>query len=286
MEKNLTALMSAFVRSYHIKNSNIKVYYDKYADKIITTEEYNLIKENLTNGMSFFEIDENAIDKLTWIVNKRMGQTVLGRSAFNKRALDNAIKLGCKQYLVYASGYDTSTLSCNIKSFEIDRPEMIDDKIKRLNNLNNNIEFIKADFQDNNWINNIVKSSYNKNLISFNSLLGISYYLTKDEFKNMLLSISNIIKEGSTIIFDYETNNESIESTLNKKLASSAGEKMKAKYCYKEIEKILEECNLKIYEHLDAKNITKEFFYDYNTLNPNLKIIMPDNIAFLLAVKK
>lgn len=286
MKKNLTALMSAFVRSYHIKNSNIKVYYDKYADKIITTEEYNLIKENLTNGMSFFEIDENAIDKLTWIVNKRIGQTVLSRSAFNKRALDNAIKLGCKQYLVYASGYDTSTLTYNIKSFEIDRPEMIDDKIKRLNNLNNNIEFIKADFQDNNWINNIIKSSYNKNLISFNSLLGISYYLTKDEFKNMLLSISNIIKEGSTIIFDYETNNESIESTLNKKLASSAGEKMKAKYSYKEIEKILEECNLKIYEHLDAKNITKEFFYNYNTLNPNLKIIMPDNIAFLLAVKK
>jgi len=52
------------------------------------------------------------------------------------------------------------------------------------------------------------------------------------------------------------------------------------------LEKILEECNLKIYEHLDAKNITKEFFYNYNTLNPNLKIIMPDNIAFLLAVKK
>ena len=39
--------------------------------------------------------------------------------------LDTAIKIGYKQYLVYASGYDTSSIGKNIKCFEIERPEMI-----------------------------------------------------------------------------------------------------------------------------------------------------------------
>lgn len=286
MEKNLTALMSAFVRSYHIKNSNIKVYYDNYADKILTEKEYDFIKNSLINGSDFFKVDISVQDKLTWIVNKRIGPTVLGRSAFNKRALGNEIKLGCKQYLVFASGYDTSALFCKIKAFEIDRPEMMDDKIKRLSNINNNIEFIKADFSDYNWIKSIINSSYDKSLKSFSSLLGISYYLTKDEFKNMLFSISNIIKDGSSVVFDFELKEDSMEENLNKKLADGAGEAMKSKYSYEDMEEILEECGLKIYEYLSGDSITKEFFYDYNTLNPDLKITMPDNISFVLAVKK
>ena len=66
-----------------------------------------------------------------------------------------AIKIGCKQYLVYGSGYDTSTIGKNIKCFEIDKERMIKDKINRLksNNINiSNIEFIKEDFTDKNWI--------------------------------------------------------------------------------------------------------------------------------------
>ena len=34
MNKNMTALVSAFARIYHIKNSNIKIYNDMYAEKI------------------------------------------------------------------------------------------------------------------------------------------------------------------------------------------------------------------------------------------------------------
>ena len=286
MEKNLTALMSAFIRSYHIKNSNIKVYFDDYADKILMEDEYNLIRDSLIKGSEFFTFDESVQDKVAWIINKRIGASVLGRSAFNKRTLDNAIRLGCKQYLVYASGYDTSALSCKIRSFEIDRPEVINDKVKRLKVFNNNIEFLKANFCDDDWIKNVLKSSYDKNLLSFNSLLGISYYLTKDEFKNMLLKISDIIKEGSSIVFDFETDEISPESALISKLASGVHEEMKSKYSYKDLEKMLEECGLKIYEYLDSASIMKEFFYNYNTLNPDLKIIMPDNVAFVLAVKK
>ena len=47
MNKNMTALVSAFARIYHIKNSNIKIYNDMYAEKIITDNEYNEISINM-----------------------------------------------------------------------------------------------------------------------------------------------------------------------------------------------------------------------------------------------
>lgn len=289
--KNMTALVSAFVRCYHYKNSNIKIYSDKYSEKIITKEEYNKIYQNMSQKINFFNPNfvGNKDEAMKWIVNNQIGPSVLGRSAFNKRSLDIAIRINCKQYLVYACGYDTSCIDQKIKCFEIDKSEMIKDKINRLKKSNidtNNINFIECDFTNKDWNKNILKSSYDKTLISFNSLLGISYYLTKKEFKQMIKQISEIICKGSSILFDYQTCDKSHEIVINKQLALEAKEKMKSKYTYQELMKILADNNMEIYEYLNYHDITNEFFYDYNTLNPNNKIIAPKGVAYILAVKK
>lgn len=289
--KNMTALVSAFVRCYHDKKSNIKIYRDKYVQYILNSEEYVAILNNMSDGIKFFNPKFNGTkeEAIKWIVNNQIGPSVLGRSAFNKKSLETAISIGCKQYLIYASGYDTSSIGKNIKCFEIDRVEMIENKIKRLedNNIDiSNIEFIKTDFTNNNWFDSVLNSSYSKSLTSFNSLLGISYYLTKEEFNNMIEQISNNICEGSSILFDYQTDKYSKETSINEKLASATKEEMKAKYSYDEIEKILSNNNMRIYEYLNNEDITNKYFYDYNTLNPNDKIIAPEGIAYILAVKK
>lgn len=290
-EKNMMALVSLFVRYYHHKNSNIKVYDDKNCDKVLTFEEYLNIKESMIDGIKYFNpsFKGKEDDAILWIVNNQIGPSVLGRSAFNKKMLKNAIKLGCKQYLVYASGYDTSSLDYNIKCFEIDKKSMIEDKINRLkkNNVNiDKIEFIKADFTKDKWTCKLLKSSYNKKEISFNSLLGISYYLDKKDFENIVSKISDITCEGSALLFDFQTNEESIKTKINEQLAIGANECMKAKYSYQEIENMLSLNEFKIYEYLNDSDITKEFFYNYNTLNPNNKIIAPKGVCYLLAVKK
>ena len=95
---------------------------------------------------------------------------------------------------------------------------------------------IKFDFTTDEWINSIINSDYDRNKISFNSLLGISYYLTYDEFSNMIKNISNIICDGSSIIFDYPTYEQSDTSKCNESLAIASNNKMKSKYTYKEIE--------------------------------------------------
>ena len=88
------------------------------------------------------------------------------------------------------------------------------------------------------------------------------------------------------MLFDFQTNEESIKTKINEQLALGANERMKAKYSYQEIETILSLNGFKIYEYLNDSDITNEFFYNYNTLNPNNKIIAPKGVCYLLAVKK
>lgn len=290
MNKNMTALVSAFARLYHIKNSNIKIYNDMYAEKIITEDEYYEISTNMKNGISFFNPNYKGTDPLKLIVNNNLAPSVLARSIFNEYHLFNEINLGLKQYIILASGYDTSAFKVNnkLKIFELDKKEMIEDKLNRVNNAKldiTNITYIKTDF-NNDWINDLTINNYNLNEKTFCSMLGISYYLDKETFKNTIKQLSNIIPKGSTILFDYPNTFETKKEKLNQQLAKGANEEMKSVYSYKDIENIAEDSNMLIYEHLNHNDIDNTYFYDYNTLNPNDKIIAPIGISYVMLVKQ
>lgn len=290
MNKNMTALVSAFARLYHIKNSNIKIYNDMYAEKIITEDEYYEISTNMKSGISFFNPNYKGTDPLKLIVNNNLAPSVLARSIFNEYHLFNEINLGLKQYIILASGYDTSAFKVNnkLKIFELDKKEMIEDKLNRINNAKldiTNITYIKTDF-NNDWINDLTINNYNLNEKTFCSMLGISYYLDKETFKNTIKQLSNIIPKGSTILFDYPNTFETKKEKLNQQLAKGANEEMKSVYSYKDIENIAEDSNMLIYEHLNHNDIDNTYFYDYNTLNPNDKIIAPIGISYVMLVKQ
>lgn len=290
MNKNMTALVSAFARLYHIKNSNIKIYNDMYAEKIITEDEYYEISTNMKSGISFFNPNYKGTDPLKMIVNNNLAPSVLARTIFNEYHLFNEINLGLKQYIILASGYDTSAFKVKnkLKIFELDKKEMIEDKLNRVNNAKldtTNITYIKTDF-NNDWINDLTINNYNLNEKTFCSMLGISYYLDKETFKNTIKQLSNIIPKGSTILFDYPNTFETKKEKLNQQLAKGANEEMKSVYSYKDIENIAEDSNMLIYEHLNHNDIDNTYFYDYNTLNPNDKIIAPIGISYVMLVKQ
>lgn len=292
-EKNMTALISCFARCYHYKNNDIRVFSDNMAEKILSKEEYNNISKEMVKGIKFFNPTFSGSDEdaLRWIVNNQLSPSVLGRSAFCEKSLENAYGLGCRQYLIFASGYDTFGYRNNLgdlKVFEIDREVMINDKIRRLdlNNVNHDlVNYVKCDFTDKNWVNKINESSYHNDRLSFCSLLGISYYLSKDEFYGMLKNISNMICEGSSIVVDYPSYEESKSTLINEKLASGAGEEMKSKYSFNELEKELSNMGLYIYEHLNDEEMTKEYFENYNKNNKD-KMVAPKSVGYCLVVKK
>lgn len=290
--KNITALISAYARYYHA-NYPIKIFDDNIASLLLTAKEKEVISESLAKGIHYF--NKNFVgtkdEALRWIIDNQISPIMLARSAYAEKALERDLKLGCKSYLIFASGFDSYAYRSNskLKIFEIDKKTMIENKkerIKKANLFNSKVTYISTDFTKKNWFKDIIKSGYNQTEKSFSSLLGITYYLTKKEFINTLMDINSNISEGSTIIFDYPTKEESVIINKNAELASLAGEKWKAKYSYLEIEKMLEKNNFLIYEHLNSKEITKHFFSQYNEKNKEHLMCAPKGIEYILAVKK
>ena len=93
MLNNMTALVSCFARSYHTLNSNIKIYDDKYARKMLSDDEYNNISLSMTSGIEFFDSSYEGNNTLGFIVNNHLAPAVLARSSFNERHLNNEIRL-------------------------------------------------------------------------------------------------------------------------------------------------------------------------------------------------
>ena len=71
------------------------------------------------------------------IVDNQLSPYVLGRSAYCEKMLQNEQKLGCRQYILFASGYDTYSVrnkNQDLRVFELDLPEMLEDKETRILN--------------------------------------------------------------------------------------------------------------------------------------------------------
>lgn len=294
MEKNLTALMCAFVKSYHQKQKN-KIYENQYSSLILSDDEYQLIASNLIKGINFFFPDFHGTDEegLNLIINCQLGPSIIARSIFCEDNLKRVSDSEIYQYLIFAAGYDMSAykfLNKNIKVFEIDTEEMIEDKIKRLRDakLNNlNVYHIGCDFTKEDWIIKLLNSKYDKNIPSFCSLLGIIYYLQKENFKMMIKTISNNISRGSYVVFDYPSLYSGNEAKKNEMLAKTANEEMKAKYSDDEMKDILDNNDIEIISFLDDFEITEKYLYQENEINnSSYQMIAPKGVKYILGRKR
>jgi len=302
-QKSMTALISAFSRAYHSVQNKEKVFDDYLAKDILTQNEYEEIASNMSKGIKFFNssFDGTQDEALRFIVDNQLSPTPIGRGAFTERSLENAVKIGAKQYLIFAAGYDTFAYrqpdwAKDIQIFELDHPLTGIDKQKRIKSvipeIPSNLHYIPIDFTEKDWERNLIKcSKFEQCKISFCSLLGVNYYLTKEDFAHAINTISSVVPKGSSIIFDYQdedTYTPKAGERVKKQIAmtSASNEKMLASYSYLELEKLLAHSNFLIYEHLTPNEIMQQYFKKYNQANPEHPIKAFDNVNYCLAVKK
>ena len=292
--ENMTALVSAFARAYHYKNNDTWVFADSLAEKMLTDEEYAAISQNMIRGVSFFapRFHGTAEEALRHIVDRQLAPSVLARSAFCERAIDNAIRLGCGQAVLFACGYDTFSLRTpdgRLKVFELDRPEIIADRWERIRRRGLEpacrVKSIGCDLSLNAWKEALIRSGFDEAKPFFGSLLGISYYLSEEDFTRLLGTISSMACEGSAVCFDYPRTEGGAVSQRNRELAAAAGEPMKAKYTCDELEALLSEAGFLICEHMDAAEANEAFFQEYNRPNPEHAMTAPRGVGYCLAVK-
>jgi methyltransferase (TIGR00027 family) len=283
MEQNkssITSLISAFGRAYHHKYDSPKIFDDFMAGQLITQQEFSDISRNMIAGITFFnkDIAEQLQDKpeeiLKWITQVQLSPTPLARAAYCENVLLHEMSLGVKQYVILGAGMDTfcfrhPELQSHLDIFEIDHPATQQFKRERLAQIHaaipDSLHFIAADFTG--------KLSYSKQLDegigfhkTFFSLLGVTYYLAKEDLSRLLKYWFDQVPPGSSIVLDYADEGLFEEKGLYNrvenmvKMASAGGEPMKSCFALPEMTELLEEAGLLIYEHLPPGSIQRQHF--------------------------
>lgn len=256
---NMTAKVSCFARAYHFKNNAEWIFRDDKAEALLGSSDYVAIAENMTKGISFFApyFEGTAEEALGYIVNHQLAPSVLGRSAFCEKHLKNEIQLGCRQYVLFAAGLDTYAYrerQEGLMVFELDLPEMLEDKTKRAEAAGlvwqNKTVPVPCNLTEEDWADKLLAGGFQSKKKTFGSLLGISYYLSKEAFRRLILKIAKLWTQGSVICLDYPLINGGETSERNRQLASAANEPMQAQYSYEEMEALLAEAGFLIYEHV------------------------------------
>jgi methyltransferase (TIGR00027 family) len=301
-QKSMTALVSAFARAYHSKNKTVKVFDDFLAEKVLGQEEMEQISFYMAQGIQFFNpgFSGTKDGALRWIVDNQLAPSPLGRAAFAEGSLQTAARIGAGQYIVIAAGYDT--FACRqpnwankLQIFELDHPATSSDKQARLTGvtaaLPKNLHFVPLDLTRDNIAEKLSACAFfDKSCISFCSMLGLSYYLAKEDFLHIIKLLADVIPNGSSIVFDYpdeKSNTDQAGARAKKQaaMAARAGEKMLASYSYEEMELLLSDRSFLIYEHLTPSEITRQYFAAYNQANPKHIMTAFDNVNYCLAVK-
>lgn len=298
----MTALISAFSRAYHAENNEIGIFNDYIAKSLFKKEEYAGISNCMSDGINFFNPSFKGSREaaLRWVVDNQLSPSPLGRAAFAEKALQTAVSCGASQYLILGAGYDTFAYrqpyrGNKLQIFEIDHPAAAQDKRMRLDTakikIPDNVHYIEADFTSAYWRAALTNcDAFDCDQISFCSILGVIYYLAKQDFEKLLSVLETILPDGSAVIFDYPDENSYTEKAGERAkkqvmMAAAANERMLARYSYTDIEKLLSDCGFLIYEHLSPLEITQQYFENYNHANPSHPMTAFDNVNYCLAVK-
>ena len=271
------------------------------------------ISFSMSSGVEFFNpgFSGTADEALRWIVDNQLSPSPLGRAAWAEHALQTAVRTGTTQYLIVAAGYDTFAYrrpawAEKLQLFELDQPCMSEDKQGRIHRIcgenmdgeaigsgkPDNLTYISIDLTRESLSEKLRSCNiYHEKELSFCSLLGISYYLSKSDFGALIQSAADSVSGGSTIVFDYPdeyayTEQAGDRAKKQAMMAGGAGETMLASYSYKEMEQLLADCGFLIYEHLTPAEMTERFFAGYNKANPRHPMTAFDNTNYCLAVKR
>ncbi|MFD6508587.1 class I SAM-dependent methyltransferase [Bacillus sp. NPDC060175] len=283
-EASVTSLVSAFGRAYHSEFDNPTIFDDCVAKDLISQKERNNIEMNMVQGIHFFNKDiaerfqNNPKEILKWITQVQLSPTSLARAAYCEKVLLHEITLGAKQYVILGAGLDTFSfrhreLENKIEIFEVDHPSTQQAKKVKVKEaefeIPNNLHFVSMDFTKGFSYEQLRNEGF-ENKKTFFSLLGVTYYLKKEELASLIECLFEMVPEGSSIVFDYPDENLFTEKGLSNrvenmvKMATVGGEPMKSCFSYEEMEALLEKSGLLIYEHLSPEDINKLYFEGRN----------------------
>lgn len=257
---SFTAMMTAYMRSYHAMYITPKIFDDFLAYSLIPEEKRVLIEQNIPEASR---------------INRLRNTNIISRARYTEDILEKAVKQGIRQYVILGAGLDTFAfrrpeMMGQLEVFEVDHPATQEFKLLRIAELGwkypAKLHFIPMDFTKESLGTVLTYSpSYDTKSKTFFSWLGVTMYLTRNEVFATLCSIINIAPAGSIIVFDYldlDAFNPEKSTKIQRRLKflRDISEPMITGFDPSTLADDLANLGLSLYENLDSTDIERLYF--------------------------
>jgi len=225
-------------------------------------------------GLKLVAPSDNWQERPDMKFTKRIRASIVARARFIEDLIIEQCKNGISQYVILGAGLDTFAqrqpeIASKLQIFEIDQPDTLKWKEKRLIELGYNIpeflHFVPVNFEISSWWEELLKTPFNINKPALIVCTGVTLYLTKEAIIDTLRQIKSLTK-GSKLAMTFNLPIELLDEEdkplieMSIKGAREAGTPMISFFSPKEILDMAKKVGFKEPRTISTKDMQQLYF--------------------------
>jgi len=261
------------------------------ADKRVINDPY---ADSFVIGSGFIKLMGHKLN--TWLSEKLapgFHEHLISRTKFIDELIQKSAVNGTEQYVILGAGYDSRAhrleLPSSLKIFEVDQPEVSDNKLAKLpKELPNsdNVTYVNIDFSYQSLTEQLIGAGFDQKKSTIFTLEGVSQYITKEAVSSTIKELASLTRDTNSIFFMSYVDelldknpeacfgegypNPAKKASLIKGLSAKVGEPWISFYSGAEIEDLLSQNGYSIEENVTLEDLNSLYFSPVGrTLNEN-----------------
>ena len=261
------------------------------ADKRVINDPY---ADSFVIGSGFIKLMGHKLN--AWLSEKLapgFHEHLIARTKFIDELIQKSAVNGTEQYVILGAGYDSRAhrleLPSSLKIFEVDQPEVSDNKLAKLpKELPNsdNVTYVNIDFSYQSLTEQLIGAGFDQKKSAIFTLEGVSQYITKEAVSSTIKELASLTRDTNSIFFMSYVDelldknpeacfgegypNPSKKASLIKGLSAKVGEPWISFYNGAEIEDLLSQNGYSIEENVTLEDLNSLYFSPVGrTLNEN-----------------
>ena len=260
-------------------------------DKRVINDPY---ADSFVIGSGFIKLMGHKLN--AWLSEKLapgFHEHLIARTKFIDELIEKSAINGIEQYVILGAGYDSRAhrleLPSSLKIFEVDQPEVSDNKLAKLpKELPNseNVTYVNIDFSYQSLTDQLISAGFDQEKSTIFTLEGVSQYITKEAVSSTIKELASLTRDTNSIFFMSYVDelldknpeacfgegypNPAKKASLIKSLSAKVGEPWISFYSCAEIEDLLSQNSYSIQENVTLEDLNSLYFSPVGrTLNEN-----------------
>jgi len=261
------------------------------ADKRVINDPY---ADSFVIGSGFIKLMGHKLN--AWLSEKLapgFHEHLIARTKFIDELIQKSAVNGTEQYVILGAGYDSRAhrleLPSSLQIFEVDQPEVSDNKLaklpKQLPN-SDNVTYVNIDFSYQSLTEQLIGAGFDQKKSAIFTLEGVSQYITKEAVSSTIKELASLTRDTNSIFFMSYVDelldknpeacfgegypNPAKKASLIKGLSAKVGEPWISFYNGAEIEDLLSQNGYSIEENVTLEDLNSLYFSPVGrTLNEN-----------------